>query len=45
MQNIQKRGCDHNALISHFRHQKAVTDFFWGWQQKRPLGYLGDYFM
>jgi hypothetical protein len=27
-QNMKKRGCDHYALISHFRHQKCVTDFF-----------------
>jgi hypothetical protein len=30
MKNIQKHGCDHNALILHFRHQKAVLTFFGG---------------
>ena len=40
-----KHGCEHYALISHFRRQKHVTDFFGGSWQNRPFGYLGDYFM
>jgi hypothetical protein len=28
LKHTKKHGCEHYALISHFRHQKLVTDFF-----------------
>ena len=45
IQNIEKVGCYHYALISYFWHKKYVTDIFWGSDASIGCGSLGVFFV